>query len=499
MAGALGLRVLLIEKHKMGGECLNTGCVPSKALIHAARIAHTLRSEAAVVGLPTREITRDDTRAVLAWVRETVGTVRDADATEKLLRDNGVTIQHGDARFVDAHTIEFEERSQKIRRLSADNYLIATGSRPTVPQEIPGLSDVPYYTNQTIFDLTEIPEKLLILGGGPNGVEMAQAFRRLGSRVTIVQQGERLLPRDDAELVARLTRLLREENIDIRLSSKLERIDAGKQAVVSGGPERESCIPFDCLMLAVGRSPNVEGLGLESAGVRSTENGVTVNKHLQTSAPNIYACGDVIEDGYRFSHMAEYQAKTAIRNLAFPGQGSTDYSAAPWATFTEPELAHIGLTEQKARSQDIPVDVYRQPFAQNDRALTDGETSDPERSGLVKVLVEPGVRGKILGVQILAPRAGELLQEWVLAMEQGHSLRAIADMVHVYPTLSLASQHAAQRWYERQSQQPLVHRALETYIKTIRPREKTLALGALAVLAAGIVSGALVRRRNTKT
>ncbi|MES2458969.1 MAG: NAD(P)/FAD-dependent oxidoreductase [Armatimonadota bacterium] len=496
MAGALGLRVLLIEKERMGGECLNTGCVPSKALIQAARVAHTLRTEASSVGLPTRDITREEARATLDWVRKTIGTVRDADATEKLLTDNGVTIRHGDARFVDAHTLRLDSGEENISTVTSDNFLIATGSRPAIPEGIPGLADTPYRTNQTIFDLTEIPRRLLVVGGGPNGVEMAQAFGRLGSEVTLLQKGERLLPRDDAELVERLTALLRDENIDIRLSAALKRIENGSQATVSDADGNETTLPFDCLLLAVGRTPNTEDLDLAAAGVKTARDGIIVSDHLQTSAPNIYACGDVIADGYRFSHLAEYQAKIAVRNLAFPGESKTRYQAAPWATFTEPELAHVGLTEEEAQHLHIPVEVYRQPFAQNDRALTDGGSSDPARTGLVKVLVEPGIRGKILGAQILGPRAGELLQEWVSAMEQGQSIRAIADSVHVYPTLTLASQHAAQRWYERQSQNPLVQGALSTYVQNVRPREKALAVGALG--AAGLLLGLLARRRRSQ-
>jgi pyruvate/2-oxoglutarate dehydrogenase complex dihydrolipoamide dehydrogenase (E3) component len=497
MAGALGLRVLLIEKYRMGGECLNTGCVPSKALIHAARVAHTLRTEAGIVGLPTRAITREDSRATLDWVRKTIGTVRDADATEALLRDNGVTIRHGDSRFLDAHTLEVTNDGGAASKVAADNFLIATGSRPSVPDDVPGLSEVRYHTNQTIFDLTEIPSRLLVIGGGPIGVEMSQAFKRLGSEVTLVQRGERLLPRDDAELVTRLTDLLRAEDIDIRLSTDLKRIEDGKRALLRDKSGVEDRLPFDCLLLAAGRTPNVEGLSLESAGVERENGTISVNKRLQTSASHIYACGDVIDDGYRFSHLAEYQAKIAVRNLVFPGESVTDYGSAPWATFTEPELAHVGLTEDEARRRGIPADVYRQPFSQNDRALTDGGSADPSATGLVKVLVEPGVRGRILGAQILAPRAGELLQEWVLAMEQGLSIRAIADMVHVYPTLSLASQHASQRWYERQSENPVVEQALEAYVRSIRPRETALAAGALGVAAAGILFG-LTRGRGSK-
>ena len=496
MAGNLGLRVLLIEKYRMGGECLNTGCVPSKALLHAAGVARTLRSEAGIVGLPTRPISREDARPVLAWVRGIVGAVQDADATEKLLLDNGVTILRGDAVFLDANTVSLTADGA-TRAVTAQHFLLATGSRPAIPEGIPGLSETGYLTNQTIFDLEEIPERLLILGGGPIGVEMAQAFARLGSRVTLVQTGVRLLPRDDAELAGLLTESLRAEGIDVRLSARVETIELGSVAVVRDDAGARERIGFDRILVAVGRAPNVEGLSLDAAGVRMGNEGIAVDSHLRTSAENILACGDVCDDGYRFSHMAEYQAKIAVRNIVFPGDGATDYRNAPWATFTDPELAHVGMTEEEAQARELGYDVYRQPFAQNDRALTEGVGAAP---GMVKLIVESGVSGRILGAQILGPRAGELIQEWVVAMEKGLSIRAIADSVHVYPTLSMASQHAAQRWYERQSQAPVVRGALDTYVKHIRPHERLLAAGVLgaAVLGVGLATAARVRARQTK-
>lgn len=494
MAGGLGLRTLLIEKNRMGGECLNTGCVPSKALLHAARVVKNLQKEAAALGLPARTLSREEARPALEWARRAVSVVRDADATEQLLRDNGVTIRLADARFRDAHSLLLTEGGgAKTSVVTSDDFLLATGSRPAIPEDIPGLAETPFLTNQTIFDIKEIPERLLVVGGGPVGVEMAQAFQRLGSRVTLVQSGSRLLPRDDAELAALLTEHLRAEGIDIRLNARLERIAPGGTTAFLRTGDTRAEISFDRLLLATGRVPNVEGLSLDSAGVNVGKNGITVDAQLRTTAPNLYACGDVVDSEYQFSHIAEYQAKIAVRNLTFPGEAKTGYRAAPWATFTEPELAHVGLNEEEARARNIAFEVYRQPFAQNDRALTDGEADFP---GMVKVLVEPGIRGRILGAQILGPRAGELLQEWTLAMEQGHSIRVIADMVHVYPTLSMASQHAAQRWYESQAKAPVVRRALDTYLHAIRPREKPLAVGAAAAVILGGAAAALLRLRR---
>lgn len=495
MAGGLGLRVLLIEKYQMGGECLNTGCVPSKALLHAANVAQLLRKDAELVNLPVRPLSLGETSPVLDWVRSSIGLVRDADATEKLLTDNGVTIRRGSAHFLDAHTVQLMSGAAE-ERITADYFLLATGSSPVVPDDIPGLAETAFLTNQTVFDLHEIPERLLVLGAGPIGVEMAQAFGRLGSKVTLVQKGERLLPRDDSELVELLTNRLRTEGIEIRLSTKAERITENREAILQAAEGTKEIVPFDQILVSTGRKPNIDDLGLNAAGVEVGEKGITVNNYLQTTVSNIYACGDVIEDGYQFSHIAEYQAKIAIRNIAFPGSEKTDYHAAPWATFTDPELAHVGLTEDEAKQRGIACEIYRQPFAQNDRAITDTTGSGPD-AGMVKILVEPGLGGKVLGAQILGPRAGELLQEWIYVMDQGGTIRTIADMVHVYPSLTLASQHAAQQWYKRQAQRPVIRGALDTYVKKVRPHEKALAYGVLGV-AVGIVGAALLHLFHQK-
>jgi pyruvate/2-oxoglutarate dehydrogenase complex dihydrolipoamide dehydrogenase (E3) component len=474
MAGALGMRVLLIEKGKMGGECLNTGCVPSKALLHAARVAHTLRT-ASEVGLKSVAVMREDAVGVMRHVRETIRAVEGADATAKLLTDNGVEIRHGSARFADPHTLELDGQ-----RLTAANFILATGSSPKAP-DIPGLEDAGYRTNQTVFDLDAIPEALLVIGGGPNGVEMAQAFGRLGSRVTLVQNRERLLPRDDVELASALAAVLREEGIDLRFSASVGAVrgeDGRKVAVITQHDDRD-VIVCDEVLATVGRVPNTSGLNLEAAGVKYSAKNVKTNGMLQTTAPHIYACGDLLGHD-QFSHMAEYEAKTVVRNIIFPGESKADFNLSPWATFTDPEVVHLGLTEEEAKAQGLAYEVYRQPFAQNDRAITDGEAR-----GFVKVLTT-GLGGKILGVHIFGPRGSELMQEWTLAMQHGHSIRDIADLVHIYPTLSMACQHAAQRWYERKGQEPLARAALGAYVYAVRPHQTALAAG-LVLAALGLV------------
>ncbi|MCW3061843.1 MAG: mercuric reductase [Capsulimonas sp.] len=485
MAGGLGLRVLVVEKEKLGGECLHTGCVPSKALLHAANLAHMMRVSPAAVGLPGRDVTREEAAAVLDHVRESIGDVRDADASEQLMRDHGVEIAYGAPRFQDVHTLEVDGKA-----ITADYFLIATGSRPAAPT-IPGL-DSHYLTNRNLFDLKEIPEALLVVGGGPVGVEMAQAFGRLGSRVTLVQKGDRLLPRDDHELSSTLTQYLRDEGIDIRLSAAVQsvRTEDGKRVAVIRENWETVETPFTHLLYAAGRVPNIEGLGLDALGIAIGENGIEVDAQLRTAAHNIYACGDVTGE-YQFSHIAEYEAKTAVRNIFFPGSGKTKFEHAPWATFTDPELVHIGMTEDEALAKGLAYEVYHQPFAQNDRAVTDHGTQ-----GGIKVLTL-GVGGKILGVHILGRRASELAHEWILAMEQGASIRAIADLVHIYPTLSMVSQHAAQRWYEATAKDPVVAKTLNVYAKTIRPNLGALVVGGAALIAAGAAAALLHSSKPT--
>ncbi len=475
MAAGLGLRVGLVEKEKMGGECLHTGCVPSKALLHAARVARTIRT-ADRAGLTAHPVSRADASGVLAHVRETIQAVEEADATTQMLREAGVEIRFGASRFTGPH--EFLLEGQTLR---APHFLLATGSRPAAP-DVPGLGAGDYLTNKTVFDLDEIPERLLVVGGGPIGVEMAQAFAWLGSRVTLIQRGDRLLPHDDSEMARLLEAYLREDGVDLRLETSLSAVHrdgSSRVALLRGPGGTEAEVPFDQVLLGIGRLPNTEGLGLEAAGVEFTGKGIKVDRSLRTTAPHIYACGDLLGHDH-FSHLAEYEAKIAVRNIVFPGRSSASFDLSPWTTFTDPEMTHVGATEEQLQARGIKYEVYRQPFAQNDRAITDGETR-----GLVKVLTQ-GLTGKILGVHILGSRSGEMAQEWILAMEQGLSIRAIADLIHVYPTLSMASQHAAQRWYERKAREPWAAGLLHAYTRSVRPHGAVIAGGLLGLIAVGL-------------
>jgi pyruvate/2-oxoglutarate dehydrogenase complex dihydrolipoamide dehydrogenase (E3) component len=486
MAGGLGARVALVEKYRLGGECLNTGCVPSKALIHAGRVAHLMR-RAGEFGLRPVELSRADASGALEWVRRTIDAVRVAGGTEALMRDVGVEILFGDAHFTGPDTLALADRTLKARA-----FLLATGSSPAIP-DVPGLAGAGCVTNTTMFDLPAPPESLLVIGGGPIGVEMAQAFQRLGTRVTLVQRGPRLLPRDDAELTGLLGDLLRAEGVDVRLNTRPTEVEeggSGKRVTLEGSDGSRDSVTVTEILAAAGRLPNVDGLNLAAAGVRCDPHAgwVTVDHHLRTTGPTVWAVGDVT-GRYQFSHMAEYEAKLAVWNLLFPLERKATYRITPWATFTDPELARVGDTEEDLQRRGVSYTVLRQEFAQDDRALTDGEGV-----GAVKVLVEAGVRTKILGAHILGPRAGELIQEWVLAMQKEMPITAIADLIHVYPTLSMASQHAAQRWYQELGEDPRVRRMLDLYFR-LRGHESALAAGAV-VGAAGAY--ALTRALSTR-
>jgi pyruvate/2-oxoglutarate dehydrogenase complex dihydrolipoamide dehydrogenase (E3) component len=442
VAAALGVRTALVERARIGGECLWTGCVPSKALIHAAsRASHGMESATPAEG-----------REALRYVRNAIQRVKEADATEEMMRELGVELFTGSPCFEDRHVLLVGNQG-----LIGRQFILATGSRPAVPA-IPGLEEAGYLTNTTVFDLSAVPESLAVIGGGPIGVEMAQAFRRLGAEVTLLQRGPRLLPRDDAELTDQLTAILRSEGIRVLTQAEVVAVrpyDKGLKSLWVRHQGSETELQATEILVATGRRPNVEGLNLDGIGVRLAPDGVCVDGRLRTSVPNIWACGDVLGH-HQFSHMAEHEAKAVVRNALFPFPQRVPFDVEPWATFTNPELARVGLTEAEARARGRDVRIYRHSFQQDDRALV-----DEVGQGLVKIVSDR--RGRVLGAHILGPRAGELIHEFVLAMRHGLSVRALADTIHVYPTLSMANQRAAQRYYEGLADQPLLQTALRLY------------------------------------
>ena len=370
------------------------------------------------------------------------------------MRGFGVELCFGSPRFVDRHVLQVGDQ-----QLLGRQFILATGSRPAIP-EIAGLAEAGFLTNQTIFSLDEVPASLAVIGGGPIGVEMAQAFGRLGVDVTLLHRGPRLLPRDDVELTTQLEELLRGEGVQILTGAEVvevQRGNAGQKRLSVRQGDRTIIVEAAEILVAAGRQANVEGLNLEAAGVRLAGEGVWVDARLRTSARHIWACGDVL--GRRqFSHMAEHEAKVVVRNALLPFPARVPFDVEPWTTFTEPELAHVGLTEAEARAQGRKVRVFRHSFQQDDRALV-----DEAGQGFVKIVADP--RGRVLGAHILGPRAGELIHEFILAMRHGLSVRALADTIHVYPTLSMANQRAAQRYYQDWADQPLLRNGLRLMLR----------------------------------
>lgn len=422
----LGGRVALIERHQMGGDCLNFGCVPSKALIASARTAHRLR-HADRWGLEAVE-PRFAFEKIMARLRARRAQLAPNDSQERFEK-LGVEVFRGEACFVSPHEVRVDGRT-----LKAVNFVIATGTRPAIPK-IPGLESVPYFTNETIFDrLNERPESLLILGGGPIGCEMAQAFARLGIPVTLALRGARLLPKEDAETSSLVARILEADGVTCLFEATAVQVRAEVDGIVVTFRKGETVIEkrVASLLLAVGRTPNVESLNLSAAGVRSGEHGVEVNARLQTSQPHIYAAGD-IAGPYPFTHMADYQARLVARNILAPFsflQSKVDYSTVPWCTYLDPEIGHLGWNEDDARSHNVAYDVYRMPLAEIDRAVVEDETE-----GFVKVLTRKG-NDRILGVTLVAAHGGDLLHEFALAMQCGIGLSKISGVIHAYPTFA---------------------------------------------------------------
>jgi pyruvate/2-oxoglutarate dehydrogenase complex dihydrolipoamide dehydrogenase (E3) component len=431
-AGAvqMGARTVLIESGRMGGDCLNTGCVPSKSLIAAAAVANTVR-QAAAFGVLAAELQIDFAR-VHDHLHEVIGTISPHDSEERFTK-LGCTVIRARARFLDPRTAEAAGRVIRARR-----FVIATGSRPAVPP-IPGLDRVPYFTNETLFENKDLPKHLIVIGGGPFGIEMAQAYRRLGARVTVLDLGP-MLPKDDPETVAVLRDTLRGEGVDIVEHAGISAVDrSGDDIAVSlaDGGER---IEGSHLLVATGRRPNVEDLGLEAAGVRHTGKGVDVDLRLRTSNQRIYAIGDVV-GSYQFTHVAGYHASVALQNALFHLPTKIDFASLPWVTYTDPELAQVGMTEKQARAAyGRSVTVLRSSLADNDRAQAERVTT-----GLIKVNV--GKHGRVLGATILAHNAGELLLPWVLAISQGIKISALARLIAPYPTISEITKRVAGSYY----------------------------------------------------
>jgi pyruvate/2-oxoglutarate dehydrogenase complex dihydrolipoamide dehydrogenase (E3) component len=420
-AAGLGARTALVERERLGGECLWTGCIPSKALLAAARAAADARAATRYgIHVGTVEV---DFPAVMRWVHGARAAIAPHDSPERF-RGLGVDVVIGTARFVDERCIEVDGR-----RLEARHVVVATGSRPLIP-DLDGIDDVPYLTNETVFEIDEQPRRLIVLGGGAVGLELAQAFARLGSEVDVVEARDRLLPHEDDELVERLLRRLTDDGVRIHAAAHADHVrrsHAGIQLTATQHGGRLE-LHADALLVAAGRRPNLDHLDPGSGGVRCSEAGVIVDARLRTTARGTWAAGDVVAGAPHFTHVADYHARTVLRNALFPLGSDVDYSSVPWVTYTDPELAHLGLTEAVAKElHGEDVAVFTRELGSLDRAIADGRTE-----GLIKVIADS--KGRILGAHAFGYDAGSVIAEMALAMRHGIRLDKLAATVHAYPT-----------------------------------------------------------------
>ena len=430
-ASQMGASTILIERDRMGGDCLNVGCVPSKAMIAAAHAAHAARNAGPFgIRLPEPEI---DFSAVHDHVQEVIASIAPHDSVERF-EALGVKVLTASARFTGPRTVVAGDHEIQARR-----FVIATGSRAAIPP-VPGLDTVPYLTNETIFDRTQAPEHLVVIGGGPIGVELAQAHRRLGVRVTVLEMFT-ALGKDDPELAEVVKVRLAKEGIDLREGVEILKVEmnAGGVAIDIGHDGERHTIEASDILVAAGRRPNIEDLGLDVAGIAHTRQGITVDRRLRTSNRRVFAIGDVAGP-YQFTHMAGYQAGIVIRNALFRMPAKVNYTAVPWVTYTDPELAHVGMTEAEAKERAGEIRVLRFPYAENDRASAERQTD-----GFAKVITS--AKGKVLGASIVGAHAGELIQTWILPVAQRMHIKHVAGLIMPYPTLGEINKRVAGSYF----------------------------------------------------
>jgi len=430
-AARLGAKTVLIEKEeKLGGDCLHYGCVPSKTLIHSAKALHTIKNSHKF-GLPRVEPGPVDFSQVRQRILDVISTIQKHDSEERFCQ-LGAKVLFGNARFVDEHSVLLG--SQKV---SAAKWLIATGSSPGVPA-IPGLDKTPYITNKEIFYLDILPETMIVLGGGPIAVEMAQAMSRLGVKVSVIQRSDQILTKEDRDMADELLGILREEGIDFYLGTTVAGVkDLGRQKEIlfkqANGDEKR--VTADKILVAMGRTPNTTGLDLENAGVEFGPKGIQVDARLRTSQKHIFAAGDITGD-YQFTHAAGYEGGIVLANAVFRLPRKADYTFLPWCTYTDPELASVGMNEKRAARHGIDYNVWTEEFSGNDRSLAMGNTA-----GKIKMILDK--KEKLMGVQILGPGAGELINEWVAVLSGKVKLSTLASAVHPYPTLGEINKRVA--------------------------------------------------------
>ena len=422
-AAQLGAKSLLVEKEEaLGGDCLHYGCVPSKTLIRTAHVYHLMKS-APAFGLPAVDPPPVDYARVAGRIRSVIDTIQEHDSEERFC-SLGAKVRFGSPQFVDDHAVQLDGET-----VSAKNWVIATGSSAAVPP-IEGLDNTPYITNREIFSLDRLPESLLILGGGPIGIEMAQAFSRLGTKVSVIERADQVLGKEDPDMAEAVSEALRAEGVAFHLNTAVTAardLGAEREVTLRDAAGRTSTLKGELLLVALGRRPNIDDLALDKAGVEAGRGGIVVDNRMRTSRKHIYAAGDC-NGGYQFTHAAGYEGGIVVSNAIIHLPRKADYTWMPWCTYTDPELASIGMNEKTARDAGIEPKIFTEPFENNDRSL-----AEAERVGRIKLVLDE--KEKPLGVQIFGPQAGELIGEWVAALAGNVKLSTLAGAVHPYPTI----------------------------------------------------------------
>lgn len=430
----LGAKTLLIEKEDaLGGDCLHYGCVPSKTLIHTAHVYHLMKTSREF-GLPRIQPPLVDYKEVAKRIQSVINTIQEHDSEERFCK-LGVKVEFGNPAFIDEHVIQLNGN-----RYSAKQWVIATGSSPGIPP-IEGLDSTPHITNKEIFSLDHLPESLVVLGAGPIAIEMAQSFSRLGSKVTVIQRSGQILSKEDKDMSDEIMDAMVSEGVTFHLNSSVLSVkDYGNnKEVLIKTPKGELKLKTEEILIAMGRTPNLEGLGLEAINVEHSRKGIHVDNRMRTSQKHIYAAGDVT-GAYQFTHAAGYEGGIVISNAIFHLPRKVDYSLLPWCTYSDPELASIGINEKQAKDSGIKCSVWTEEFKDNDRSLAEGQ-----RIGKIKMLLDE--KEKPMGVQILGPHAGELINEWVAILNGKVKLSTLASAVHPYPTLGETNKRVAGTYF----------------------------------------------------
>jgi len=447
MAANFGMKTLMVEADRLGGDCTWHGCIPSKALLHIADDWYSGRRSGKFASADTIRVL--DYRKVVDEVHRIREHVYDEADRPDIYTAMGVEVAFGRAAFTDAHTISITS-GDSIKTVTSRFFVVATGSKPAIPP-IGGLESVPFLTNESLFELTELPERLIILGAGPIGCEMAQVFTRLGSKVTVIDLADRILPRDDPKSTAILLSALRAEGTEFYLDSSIEQVKhaGGSIECTLRTPNGTAVLNASHFLVAAGRQPNTGSLALENAGVHLRGGAIAVDERCRTNAKHIYGAGDVTGRP-AFTHMAEHMAKTAITNIALKFPKRLESNTIPWITFTDPEVGSVGFSELALQERGVTFDTYEFPYSKVDRALAEGGMP-----GLIRIFARSR-DGKIFGASVVGKGAGEMLGELAVAMRNGVSLRKIADTIHAYPTYGLGVRRAADQWYVRKQSVGLV-------------------------------------------